>query len=61
MTPRRNAGRFVDTLLRAAQRANSTLQIAVTLRVDFFGLCHRYPELWQVAKPASLFRPPDGA
>jgi formylglycine-generating enzyme required for sulfatase activity len=44
----RNVGRFVDTLLRAAQRANSTLQIAVTLRVDFFGLCHRYPELWQV-------------
>ena len=44
----KSAGRFVDTLLRAAQRANSTLQIVATLRVDFFGLCHRYPELWQV-------------
>lgn len=44
----RNAERFVTTLLRGAQRANSTLQVAATLRVDFFGLCHRYPELWQV-------------
>ena len=43
-----SAARFVDTVMRSAQRANSTLQVVVTLRVDFFGLCHRYPELWQL-------------
>src|ERR1022692_4101761 len=42
------AARFVNTLLRGTQRANSALQVVVTLRVDFFGLCHKYPELWQL-------------
>ena len=46
--PAKSAARFVDTVLRGAQRANSALQVVVTLRVDFFGLCHRYPELWQL-------------
>jgi hypothetical protein len=46
--PATPTARFIDTILRGAQRANSTLQVVVTLRVDFFGLCHPYPELWQL-------------
>jgi formylglycine-generating enzyme required for sulfatase activity len=46
--PAASAGRFVDSVLRGAQRANSTLQVVVSLRVDFFGLCHPYPELWRL-------------
>ena len=42
------AARFVNILLRGANRANSALQVVVTLRVDFFGLCHRFPDLWQL-------------
>ena len=42
------AARFVNTLLPGTQRANSALQVVVTLRVDFFGLCYRYPDLWQL-------------
>jgi formylglycine-generating enzyme required for sulfatase activity len=40
--------RFIDTVLRGAQRASSTLQVVITLRADFFGLCHPYPELWRL-------------
>jgi formylglycine-generating enzyme required for sulfatase activity len=40
--------RFIDTVLRGAHRANSTLQVVITLRADFFGLCHPYPELWRL-------------
>ncbi len=42
------AARFIDIVLRGAQRANSALQVVITLRVDFFGLCHRHPELWRL-------------
>ena len=42
------AARYIDVVLRAAQRANSTLQVVITLRADFFGLCHSYPELWRL-------------
>ena len=41
-------GRFIDIVLRAAQGANSTLRVVITLRADFFGLCHPYPELWRL-------------
>jgi formylglycine-generating enzyme required for sulfatase activity len=40
--------RFIGTVLRAAQRQNSTLQVVITLRADFFGLCYKYPELWRL-------------
>jgi formylglycine-generating enzyme required for sulfatase activity len=40
--------RFIDTVLRAAHRKDSTLQVVITLRADFFGLCHPYPELWRL-------------
>jgi hypothetical protein len=40
------SARFVDTVLHASQRANSTLHVVVTLRVDFFGLCSKPPEFW---------------
>jgi len=42
------AARFIDVVLRATQRANSTLQVVITLRADFFGFCHSYPELWRL-------------
>ena len=47
-SPATSVARFVSTVLRGARRANSTLQVVVTLRADFFGLCHPYPELWQL-------------
>ena len=39
--------RFVDMILSGAQRKDSTLQVVITLRADFFGLCHPYRELWR--------------
>jgi formylglycine-generating enzyme required for sulfatase activity len=46
--PGGDTAQFIDTVLRGAQRANSTLQVVITLRADFFGLCHPYPELWRL-------------
>ena len=42
------AGPFIETVLRGAQCKNSTLQVIITLRADFFGFCHPYPELWRL-------------
>jgi hypothetical protein len=46
--PQRAPARFIETVLRGAHRANSTLQVVITLRADFFGLCHPYPDLWRL-------------
>ena len=42
------AARFIDIVLRAVQQPNSSLQAVITLRMDFFGLCGRHPELWKL-------------
>lgn len=43
-------GPFLDVVLRAAQHPNSTLQVVVTLRIDFYQLCRADLRVWEALR-----------